>query len=251
MSKPASSQPASSTSTASSTDGEARLPRAIVRSSPAKPYSGLRLILVRHGESWSNVENVFAGEKSCRGLTDRGHRQAEAVARYLAAEKHRLGTIEVHSTAVRRAIHTAQHIAQELAVSVRVGFPYNELGSAEGQQRHTVVPERARGDSPDYPIAPGADSWPEAANRVGRMLDVLTARASSDTIILCCHRETILAVAQHLQRITPTLYYATAEVDYTAITEWQCRGRSNNPGHRRWVLIRHNDTRHFTAAVPT
>ncbi|MFI6044245.1 histidine phosphatase family protein [Nocardia sp. NPDC051321] len=208
----------------------------------------MRLILIRHGESFSNIDDLLAGEQSCAGLTEHGHRQARATARYLGTEKHRLGTVTVYSTPVRRARETAEPIARELDVPVRSEFPYHQLGAAEGRPRRESVPGRALPLrlSPDYPLGPGADSWAEAANRVGRALDALTHHTEVDTIVLACHRETVLAAAQHVQRITPTLHYATAEVDYTGITEWEHRPRTCNPRHWRWVLIRHNDTRHLT-----
>ncbi|NKY27775.1 histidine phosphatase family protein [Nocardia gamkensis] len=210
----------------------------------------MRLILVRHGESFSNVDGVIAGHRACLGLTDRGHSQAVAVAEYLAAERHRLGAIAVYSTGVRRAVQTAEPIAHQLGVPVRPEFPYNEHGTAEGQRRHEIIadPTHPLALSPDYPIAAGADSWPAAAQRVGRKLDILTTQHPGATVVLACHRETILAAAQHFQRIPPTLTYASAEVDYTAITEWERRPRTRNPQQWRWVLIRHNDTRHLEKA---
>ncbi|WP_425296660.1 histidine phosphatase family protein [Nocardia abscessus] len=208
---------------------------------------GLRLILIRHGESLSNVDGVVAGPRTCLGLTDRGHSQAVAVADDFAAECHRFGTIVVYSTAVRRAVQTAEPIAAKLGVPLRPEFPYNEHGDAEGQRRIEITadPTHPLALSPDYPLAAGADSWPVAAQRVGRKLDMLATQHPGATVILACHRETILAAAQHFQRIPPTLAYASAEVDYTAITEWERRPRTRNPQQWRWVLIRHNDTRHL------
>ncbi|WP_433194483.1 histidine phosphatase family protein [Nocardia sp. CA-107356] len=228
------------------TDPQSATPET-AQTSPAKRGRGLRLILVRHGESWSNIEDVIASEHTCRGLTDHGHRQARAVADYLAAEQDQLAITAVYSTAVPRAVQTAEPIAQALLLPLRPIFPYIEHGTAEGRQRHQIAPDPAHSpvSSPDHPRAPGADSWATAAHRVGCALDILTAQHPSDTIVLTCHRETILAAAQHFQRIPPTLTYATAEIDYTAITEWEHRPRTRNPQHRRWVLIRHNDTRHL------
>ncbi|WP_373862816.1 histidine phosphatase family protein [Nocardia amamiensis] len=198
-------------------------------------------------ESWSNVDGVVAGPQTCLGLTERGHDQARTVGEYLAAERHRLGTTVVYSTAVRRAVQTAEPIAHQLGVQLRPEFSYNEHGTAEGHRRNELIadPTHPLTLSPDYPIAAGADSWPVAAQRVGRKLDTLTTQHPGTTVVVACHRETILAAAQHFQRIPPTLTYASAEVDYTAITEWEHRPRTRNPHQWRWVLIRHNDTRHL------
>ncbi|MBF6184867.1 histidine phosphatase family protein [Nocardia farcinica] len=87
----------------------------------------------------SNVDGVVAGSRTCLGLTDRGHSQAVAVADYLAAECHRFGTIVVYSTAVRRAVQTAEPIAAKLGVPFRPEFPYHEHGDAEGQRRAEIT----------------------------------------------------------------------------------------------------------------
>ncbi|MGN2638302.1 histidine phosphatase family protein [Nocardia takedensis] len=204
---------------------------------------GLQLLLIRHGESWSNIENTISGRTTCRGLTDLGHRQARAVADRLAAAETLLRPTIVYSTAVPRAEQTAAPIAEALEVELRTEFPYQEHGAAEGRTRHRLP--SAPPVSPDEPVGPGADSWASGAVRVAKMLDILTARHHGDTIALVCHRETILAAAQHFQCIVPTLHYATAEVDYTAITEWHRRPRGSDPRHWRWSLIRHNDNRHL------
>ncbi|MFX0574559.1 histidine phosphatase family protein [Nocardia nepalensis] len=214
---------------------------------PATQAQGLRLILVRHGESWSNIDGTVAGEHTCRGLTDIGNRQARAVAEHLAAQQERLAITTVYSTPVRRAVQTAEPIAHRLGVSLRPEFPYHQHGTAEGQRRHQISPDPTLPprQSPDDPLAPGADSWATAVHRVARMLDILATRHRHDTVVLTCHRETILAAAQHFQRTQPTLNHATAEADYTSITEWKHRTRTANPHHWRWVLVRHNDTRHL------
>ncbi|MQY22731.1 histidine phosphatase family protein [Nocardia macrotermitis] len=214
---------------------------------PPKRSRGMRLLLIRHGESWSNVEDVIAGERSCRGLTDRGRHQAALVAECLAAERDRTDIRIVYSTGVRRAVETAEPIAEAFGVPLRPEFPYNDHGAAEGSGRSETL-SGAAGSRPlsvDGPIAPGVDSWATSARRVGRMLDVLMCRHHGDTVVLACHRETVLAAGQHFQRIPPTLDHATAEVDYTAITEWAYGPRSRDPQHWRWTLVRHNDTRHL------
>nr|WP_232535393.1 histidine phosphatase family protein [Nocardia terpenica] len=224
-----------------------------LESSSPKQTPGLRLILVRHGESWSNVDDLIAGEHTCRGLTERGRCQARAAAEHLAIEQSRLGVSMVYSTAVPRAVETAELIAHRLDVPMLADFPYQKHGTAEGHSRHAIEPTHAHllDSSPDYPLATGADSWASAAHRVGRALDALTTRHPHGTIVLTCHRETILAAAQHFQRIPPTLTYASAEVGYTAITEWEHRPRTRNPQHWRWILVRHNDTRHLPLSMTT
>ena len=38
-----------------------------------------RVVLVRHGESFANLERYIGGLRTCRGLTDLGRAQAKAL----------------------------------------------------------------------------------------------------------------------------------------------------------------------------
>lgn len=66
-----------------------------------------RLLFIRHGESVHSVEGFIGGPRTCRGLTDHGHDQARAVARWLAAELHATPPVTVYSSTLRRATETA------------------------------------------------------------------------------------------------------------------------------------------------
>src|SRR5436309_841155 len=76
-----------------------------VDSSAAETVMPTRVYLLRHAETANPA--VFHGAESDVGLSERGHRQAEAIARYFAA----LGPDVVVSSAMRRARDTAQPIA--------------------------------------------------------------------------------------------------------------------------------------------
>lgn len=213
---------------------------------------GLRLLLVRHGEDWGSVEDEITGAGRCKGLTQRGHRQAEALAHHLSTTEPPLDIIAVYSTTVPRAVQTAQPIAHALEVPLRQEFPYTVLGDAEGRSRSYLHARNVecRRDSPDQPLAPGADTWATAARRVGLSLDRLLTSHPGQTIVIVGHRETIIAAGQHFQRIPHTLVHSTADTDHTAVTEWQYRASDRRPDQQRWVLVRHNDTRHLTPVLP-
>ena len=73
-----------------------------------------RVLLLRHGET-SNP-NVFHGAESDIGLSERGRRQAEAVAPLLAAHT----PAAIISSAMRRARETAASIAAACGLSVLI-----------------------------------------------------------------------------------------------------------------------------------
>ena len=77
------------------------------------------LIFVRHGQSQSNLEKRFSGQHN-PALTELGHRQAEATARYLADA----GIEKIYSSDLTRAYQTAEHTANLLGLEI---IPHQSL----------------------------------------------------------------------------------------------------------------------------
>lgn len=220
-----------------------------------KSRLGVRVLLVRHGESIANIDDVVAGEATCRGLTPRGHEQAGAVADQLAAEY--TGAITaLYSTPLARTLQTAAPIGQALALPIQPSQPAPIYGAAEGQRWIPLLsshnPPIAL--TPDRPIAPGAEVWARWVARVGASLEVIAQRHPSETVVLVCHRETISATEQYLYRAPYTLAHVIAHAANASVTEWQRRGiKRNEAGHPgvwwRWERLRHNDTRHLSGSL--
>src|SRR4051794_5459463 len=84
--------------------------------SPARrrPTMPTRVLLLRHAES--SDPSVFHGAESDVGLSERGRRQADAVAGYLAARR----PDAVVSSAMRRALDTAGPIARACGLGLLV-----------------------------------------------------------------------------------------------------------------------------------
>lgn len=68
----------------------------------------MRLLIIRHGESEADILHVHEGRADF-ALTERGHRQAEAMSAYVS-ENYSIARI-YHST-LRRAAQTARHLAE-------------------------------------------------------------------------------------------------------------------------------------------
>jgi probable phosphoglycerate mutase len=72
----------------------------------------MRLILIRHGKSDHALHTVIAGRQSCRGLSERGFKQAELLARRLAVT-HEVNDCQVLlCSPVLRAGQTAEVLAR-------------------------------------------------------------------------------------------------------------------------------------------
>ena len=105
----------------------------------------MRLILVRHGESESNAEMRFGDANT--PLTERGHRQAKATARWLAD---RFKPTVIVSSTMKRALDTARYLAEPFGLTpvanrlmreVDLGALEN-LTPAEAAERHSETWER-------------------------------------------------------------------------------------------------------------
>jgi len=70
----------------------------------------MRLLVIRHGESEADILDVHEGRADFE-VTDRGHRQAEAMSEYVS-QNYRITKI-YHST-LKRAAQTANHLALKI-----------------------------------------------------------------------------------------------------------------------------------------
>ena len=97
-----------------------------------------RLVLVRHGQSHSNVERRLDTRPPGRALTDLGRDQARAFARELT---HKPGLV-AHSVAVR-ASQTAREIADELGLDTHElgGIHEVQVGELEDRNDDAAVEE--------------------------------------------------------------------------------------------------------------
>lgn len=105
----------------------------------------MRLLIIRHGESEGDILRVHEGRADFP-LTERGHRQAEAMAAYVA-ENHRVDRI-YHST-LTRARQTAEHLAKATLcplIPVEDLMEFNNgllagLSYAEADEKYPEVPD--------------------------------------------------------------------------------------------------------------
>ncbi len=129
----------------------------------------MRLLLVRHGLTLSNVQGRYTGQSDVP-LTDVGERQAEAVGRRLASEN----LDAIVSSDLSRARNTARAIAHYHHLPIHEDPDLREvsLGEWEGltyREVSTLYREmvKQRRENPDFP-APGGESFLHVRDRVAR-----------------------------------------------------------------------------------
>ncbi|MFF4096286.1 bifunctional RNase H/acid phosphatase [Streptomyces sp. NPDC001834] len=149
-------------------------------------------VLLRHGETALTPEKRFSGSGGTDpALSEAGRRQAEAVARSLAAR----GTIEeIVSSPLRRCRETAGTVAARLGLGVRIDEELREtdFGAWEGLT-FAEVRERYGSDldawlaSDEAAPTGGGESFADVTRRVAAARDRLVARHAGRTVLLVTH----------------------------------------------------------------
>jgi probable phosphoglycerate mutase len=210
-----------------------------------------RLVLVRHGESACNVQQVIGGLNGCTGLTELGVRQVEALRDRWAASGELDGAVALYASLLPRSRETADILAPALGqLEVVTDCDLCELhpGVADGMSWTDFnatyrIPDWAT--EPDRAFSPGGESWNTFRGRVEAALRVLSERHPGQTVVVASHGGVISSSFYSflgVPRRPPGLRLAPG---YSAITEWDAAD-----GHFR--LVRYNDSAHLAASgVPS
>jgi 2,3-bisphosphoglycerate-dependent phosphoglycerate mutase len=149
----------------------------------------LRILVVRHAEPVSPT--VDGPPEAMRPLSERGLRQAEALAAELcAAEPH-----TIVSSPYRRAIQTVQPAADRLGLKVELAEDLREWRSGLGPTPSWKDHYRHCWEDPDYAL-PDAESHSSARARMLAALDRLAAcwRPRGGTVVVATHG-TVISLA--------------------------------------------------------
>ena len=179
----------------------------------------MKLLLIRHGESEADLLDVHEGRADF-ALTERGHRQAQAMAQYVAAN-YRIDRI--YASTLTRAMQTARHLSDATGVPIRqeadlmefnngllAGLPHKE--SAEKYPRVPDLP-------PDQAVY-GQESLVEFRDRTEKMLvKILSEAADDETVAVVTHGGTINQLYHAFLKlpVKDGMFFSTAD---TGIHEW-------------------------------
>lgn len=152
-----------------------------------------KLIIVRHGQTLWNLERKYQGHSDI-ALTDKGLKQAEAVAERLAAEK----MDAVYASDLSRAYKTAQYIADKhnLAVSVVPALREIKFGEWEGLTYEQISAKwpgllGKLWTTPDELQIPGGESFQELKVRAYAAIEKIVADHPEQTVAVVAHGGTI------------------------------------------------------------
>lgn len=155
-----------------------------------------KLILVRHGLSEANVNNIFAGHYDA-DLTPQGHIQAEKTAEYIAAN---YKVDAVYSSDLRRAYKTAEHIADKFGITIQKSEKLREIYAGEWEGRaYDYITENYRKAYAMWKTdignarCTGGESTAELGKRVTCELEKIISENAGKTIVAATHATPIRA----------------------------------------------------------
>ena len=202
-----------------------------------------RLVLVRHGESRSNLELWISSQATCGGLTDRGRREAEAARDRLAGLPDLAPDAVVVST-MRRAIETAAIVAGPTGMQAEQRSELIERipGEVEGMTVDDFV--ATFGHRPfstwEPALSPGGEDARTFQLRVSAALNRLTHESVGRTTWVVCHGWVIRAAAHHFAGGEPAAEPTFTGSANASFSVWT----SPEPG-LPWMLERYNDHAHI------
>jgi probable phosphoglycerate mutase len=207
----------------------------------------MRLILVRHGEAHAGFHDVVPGPQGCRGLTDHGRRQAEALRDHLSTSG-RVRADVLLASVLPRAIETAEIIAPGLGLDAfarECDLCEVHTGDADGLAWTEYATRYGSLDmlaEPDRVFAPAGESWNGFHERVGRTLERLSRDYADQTVVAVCHAGVIMASIRVLFGIPTSGAGARLQPSNTGLTEWE-----HDPSREQWTLHAFNDAVHLLA----
>ncbi len=170
----------------------------------------MRLLLIRHGETAHNAEQLALGQADVP-LTERGILQARALARAAGAGGEgeaahlltRFGPIvAVYSSPLERAVETASPLAEALGLVVQTerGLIEMDVGEVEGQtmaQLRERYPDFLRAwlsdQLADVPM-PGGETLRQVQERAWAAVEAIRARHPDETVVAVTHNFVILTL---------------------------------------------------------
>ena len=193
------------------------------------------IILVRHGETAWNAEEIFRGRIDVE-LNETGIKQARLLALYLSDNN-----IEaVLSSPLKRALKTAETIAgyHKLEVEIAHGLIDLDFGEWQGLP-HLEVKDRY-GEfyqewvrSPGTVVLPGGESLDDVKKRAAGVVDEVISRYKN-TVILVSHRVVNKVLICTLLGLDNSHFWNIRQ-DTCGITTFSYR-------NGRFILVEHNNT---------
>ena len=196
----------------------------------------LEILIIRHGETAWNTADRFRGRVPVE-LSSKGLAQVESLAEHLSRKE----ISAIYCSPLRRAVQTAEAIAQRRQTAIRPTEKLNDMdfGEWEGLTRDEVKARYADIyatwlEKPDQAQIPGAESLDSIRKRAMSALDEIMEQHKSGTVALVTHRA-----------VTKVLICALLDLDnshFWNIDHDTCGVTTFIYNNRCYILTHHNDT---------
>jgi len=214
-----------------------------------QPFKGGKLltdiILIRHGQTAWNREERFRGRMDIE-LTDLGLAQAQATGRALASQK----ISAVFSSPLKRALKTAQAVAQPHSLTVRptdglldINYgAFQGLSLAEAEVKYPGLYSKWR-STPHLVSFPDGESLEDVRQRAVSALNEIVAQHPEATVALVSHQVVCKVLICHVLGLDNSHFWRI-EQDLCAINRFQaCEGRL--------IAVLLNETCHLRGLPPS
>lgn len=197
-----------------------------------------RLLLIRHGETDSNVEGRTQGARDVP-LNSLGRRQAQALATKLSGAE----LTAVYASTSSRALDTATPIAAAHGIAVAPDARYAELdqGDLDGltgkelREQHAEFLERWRHEDPAALRMPGGETLGEVQTRmVDATVEAVAAVGEDAAIAIVSHNLALRALLCHILDV-PLASFRRFHHDVGAIAEVEA------PSDTNWFVLGLNE----------
>ncbi|MCC6237906.1 MAG: histidine phosphatase family protein [Dehalococcoidia bacterium] len=176
----------------------------------------MTLLFVRHGESEGNLRRIMQGWLDLP-LSDLGRRQAEVVARRVAAS----GATRLYASPLLRAWQTGECIAAATGLPLEAVAGFREYGYGEAQGlTWTEAVDRFGITTGDWGNGrvPGEEGASVFHARVTAAFDELSERHREDVGIVVAHGGTIARLVVHVLGAPMSAYLPFASIGNVSIT---------------------------------
>lgn len=163
------------------------------------------LILIRHGESATNLKHVFNGQGDVE-LTEKGHRQAEKTAEFVA-ENYKID--KIYSSDLQRAYNTAGYLAKKLGMEIITDTGLREINAGDWEGREYSYIEEHYPKDYNYwrddigkVKCEGGESVLEMAERFFKTLIKIADENDGKTVAVVAHSAPIRAMSCYFNNLS-------------------------------------------------